>query len=87
MTDVLSGDAVLFDDFPPVDDAIFQSLIKPSEYDTTAQEILHILFSSLSLLVSHFVEDHLPDGKYDSPSHLLQDETKSVPIAKTNVVS
>ena len=42
-TDVLSGDAVLFDDFPPVDDAIFQSLIKPSEYDATAQEILHIL--------------------------------------------
>ena len=65
-TDVLSGDAVLFDDFPPVDDAIFQSLIKPSKYDATAQEILHILFSSLSLLVSHFVEDHLPDGKYDS---------------------
>ena len=84
-TDVLSGDAVLFDDFPPVDDAIFQSLIKPSEYDATAQEILHILFSSLSLLVSHFVEDHLPDGKYDNPSHLLQAETKSVP--KTNVVS
>ena len=34
---------------------------------------------------SHFVEDHLPDGKYDSLSHLLQAETKSVP--KTNVVS
>ena len=65
---VLSGEAILYDDFPPVEDAIFNSLIASSEYDVTVQEILQILFSALSLLVSHFVQDHLPGGKYDNPS-------------------
>ena len=84
-TCVLSGTAVLFDDFPPVEDAIFSILISPSEYDATSQEILQNLFASFSLLVSRFVEDHLPAGKYHNPSTQLQTETKSVP--KTNVIS
>jgi len=82
---VLCGEAILFDDFPPVKDAIFNSLIASSEYDATAQEILQTLFSALSLLVSRLVEDHLPEGKYDNPSVQLATETKSVP--KTNVLS
>ena len=82
---VLSGEAILYDDFPPVDDAIFSSLISSSEFDGTVQEILQILFSALSLLVSCFVEEHLPEGKYDNPSMLLTTETKSTP--KTNVIS
>ena len=84
-TCVLTGTAVLFDDFPPKEDAIFNALISPSEYDATSQEILQTLFASLSLLVSRFVEDHLPEGKYHNPSTQLQTETRSVP--KTNVVS
>ena len=82
---VLSGEAILYDDFPPVEDAIFSSLIASSEYDATAQEILQTLFSALSLLITHFVEDHLPGGKYDNPSIQLTEETKSMP--KTNVIS
>ena len=82
---VLTGEAILYDDFPPVEDAIFSSLITSSEYDATAQEILQTLFSALSLLVSQFVEDHLPGGKYDNPSIHLSTETKSMP--KTNVIS
>ena len=81
---VLSGEAILYDDFPPVEDAIFNSLIASSKYDATVQEILQTLFSALSLLVSHFVHDHLPGGKYDNPSIQLTMETKSVP--KTNVI-
>ena len=65
---VLSGEAILHDDFPPVQDAIFNSLIASSEYNATVQEILQTLFSALSLLVSRFVEEHLPGGKYDNPS-------------------
>ena len=84
-TCVLTGTAVLFDDFPPKEDAIFNALISPSEYDATSQEILQTLFASLSLLVSRFVEDHLPEGKYHNPSTQLQTETRSVP--KTNIVS
>ena len=60
-------------------------MITPSEYDATAQEILQTLFNALSLLVSRFVDDHLPGGKYDNPSIQLTAETKSVP--KTNVIS
>jgi len=48
---VLYGEAILFD-FPFVEDAIFKSLIASSEYDATAQKILQMLFSALSLLVT-----------------------------------
>ena len=82
---VLSGEAILYSDFPPVEDAIFSSLIMPSEYDATAQEILQMLFNALSLLVSCFVDDHLPGDKYDNLSIQLTAETKSVP--KSNVIS
>ena len=64
---------------------IFSLLITPSEYDATAQEILQTLLNALSLLVSPFVDDHLPGGKYDNPSIQLTAETKSVP--KSNVIS
>ena len=49
------------------------------------QEILQTLFSALSLLVSYFVEEHLPEGKYDNPSMRFAIETKSTP--KANVIS
>ena len=82
---VLSRKAILYDDFPPADGAIFSSLISSSEFDGTVQEILQTLFSALSLLVSGFVEEHLPEGKYENPSMQLTTETKSTP--KTDVIS
>ena len=39
----LSGEAVLFDNFLPTEDCIFESLVAPSVYDATAEEILKIL--------------------------------------------
>ena len=82
---VLSGKAILYDDFLPVQDTIFNSSTASSEYDATVQEILQALFSALPLLASRFVEEHLPGGKYDNPSSQLTTETKSAP--KTNVIS
>lgn len=35
-SELVSGEAVLFRDFPPVPDMIFDSLAKPSEPDATA---------------------------------------------------
>ena len=32
------------------------------------RRFLQTLFNALSLLVSHFVDDHLPGGIYDNPS-------------------
>ena len=77
---VLSGEAILYDDFPPVDDAIFSSLISSSEFEGTVQEILQTLFCALSLLVSRFIEEHLPEGKYDNPSMQSTTKTKSTLI-------
>ena len=56
-----------------------------SVYDATAEEILKILPSAFSSLMSRLVEDQLPDGKYHNPSARLIAETKSVPT--TNVIS
>jgi len=63
-TTVLSGEAVLYSDFPLTKDHIYESLIDPSVHDVTVQEVLEILFNAFSSLISHLVEDHLPDGKY-----------------------
>ena len=82
---VLTGEAVLYDDFPPTKDHIFESLVTPSVYDATAQEVLEVLLSAFSTLIFRLVGDHLPDGKYHNPSAKLITETKSVPT--TNVVS
>ena len=47
----LHGEVILYDDFPPVENAIFNSLIASIEYDAMVQEVLQTLFSALSLLV------------------------------------
>ena len=39
-TSVLSGEAVLHSDFLPTKDRIFESLVAPSVYDATVEEIL-----------------------------------------------
>ena len=82
---LLCGEAVVYPDFPPSHDTIFDLLVSPSEYDTIAQEIVQMIFSAFSSLLSRMVEDHLPGGIYDNPSARLVSETKSVP--KTNTVS
>ena len=72
-------------DLPPSEDEIWKSLTVSSEYDVIAQELLQMLFSSFSVLLSRLLHDHLTGGELDNPSHQLQEETKSVP--KTNTVS
>ena len=66
-------------------DYIFKSLVTPSVYDATAQEVLEVLLSVFSTIIFHLVGDHLPDGKYHNPSAKLITEKKSVPT--TNVIS
>ena len=57
----------------------------PSVCDATAQEVLEVLLSAFSTLISRLVRDHLPDGKYHNPSAKLITKTKSVPTI--NVIS
>ena len=82
-SEIVSGEAVLFRDFSPVPDMIFDSLAKPSDLDATVQEILQVVFSSLAVLVSRLLEDHLPGGVLDKPNQQLVEETKSVPNSNT----
>ena len=84
-SDVVSGEAILFPDFPPSEDVIWQHLITPSEHDSLVLVILQTLFHAFSALVTRLVDDHLPGGKYDEPTSQLLEETASVP--KTNVIS
>ena len=84
-SEILSGEALLYDDFPPSKDAIYDSLLTPNDNDGMTQEILQVLCSAFSLLVSRLTDDHLPDGRYDCPSENLKKETQSVP--KTNTIS
>ena len=82
-SDVVSGEATLFPDYPPTQDEIFHSLVKPSDLDSTAQEILQVLFTSLLVLEKHLPVDHLCGRVLDNPSQRLVTETKSVPTSNT----
>ena len=82
---LLCGEAVLFPDFPPSEDAVWHHLTTASESDSTTQEILQIIFHAFSALLTRLLSDHLPGGVHDNPCAQLQEETKSVP--KTNVIS
>ena len=80
MTLLLSftGDA-FFDDFPPKEDDIYQSLFTKSTRDDTVCEILKLLFGAFYRHLMHLVEDHLPGGRYDGFGDRLSEETISVP--------
>ena len=82
---VMSGAAVVFDDFPPSVDPIYSSLFARSDFDDTVEEILCMLFSAFSSLLEHLVGDHLHGGSYDATNETLIEENRSVP--KTNTVS
>jgi E1A/CREB-binding protein len=78
---LLHGEAVFFPDFPPVEDAVWHSLIAPSSSDAITRDSSDYFSSLLTRLLS----DHLSGGMYDHLTPQLQNETRSVP--KTNTVS
>ena len=67
--DLLNGEAILFPDFPPSEDVIWQHLITSCEYDPLVLVILQTLFHAFSALVARLVDDHLPGGNMMSPVH------------------
>ena len=44
---------------------------------------MQVVFSSLAVLVSRLVDDHLPGGVFDKPNQQIVEETKSVPNSNT----
>ena len=79
---VVSCEAILLDDFPPSDDQITCALATPSEFDSTVQEILPVLFCAFLTLIRRLLKDHLPGKDLDIPSDQLLVETRSVPNLK-----
>ena len=82
---VISGDTCVFDDYPPKEDSIYQSLFTKSTHDDTVCEILKLLFAAFYRHLMHLVKDHLPGGRYDDFGESLSEQTITVP--KTNTVS
>ena len=78
-SELLHGEAVLYLDFPPTGDAIWHSLITPTDLDLVTQEILQIIFHAFSSLLFRLVGDHFPGGVLDKASLQLKSETQSVP--------
>lgn len=76
---MVSCEAILFNDFPSTSDAIIEALATPSVLDSTVEEIMQVVFNSLTILVNCLLEDHLPGGALDIPSEEPYRETKSVP--------
>jgi len=75
----LSGEVLFFDDVELHKDAVFDSLIKPSEsFDLSTKQCLELLFGSLSIITRRMLNDHLEEGKYDCPSETLRKDTMSV---------
>ncbi len=58
---------------------MLRSLVVPSEYDDKVHEMLQVLFSAFSSLLTRLVEDHLPGGKFDETDETLIKQTESVP--------
>ena len=50
---VVSGNAIVFEDFHPTVDAIYECLFAPSEYDNIVEEILTVLFGAFSSLLTN----------------------------------
>ena len=84
-SEILSGEACLFIDFPPSIDPIYDSLLKSSDNDPIVQEILQYIFAAFSVLLHRMVKDHLPGGEHTKLPTQFHSQTLSVP--KTNVVS
>ena len=83
-SEVVSGEARLFTDYCATQDEIFNSLTSTHcDLDSTVQEILQVTFTSLSVLISRLLQDHLPGGVLDKPSQQLVTESKSVPNSNT----
>ena len=83
-SEVVSGVARLFTDYCATQDEIFNSLTSTHcDLDSTVQEILQVTFTSLSVLISRLLQDHLPGGVLDKPSQQLVTESKSVPNSNT----
>ena len=82
---VVSGNAIVFEDFPQTVDAIYEYLFASSEYYSIVEEIFNVLFGAFSSLLTHLVGECLPYGKNDATNVSLIAETKSV--LKKNTIS
>ena len=80
-TEILHGQTVLFEDFPPVKDKLWDTLFKPvsEDIEDLTRQALVIICHSLSLCIHQQLVDHLPGGKLHNASDKIRSETKTCP--------
>ena len=83
---LLDGSARPFADATVGPDRVLDKLLEPSEaHDALTAEILQAVCTVLASFSTRLLADHLPGGKFNTPSTDLQQQTTSV--LKTNAVS
>ena len=60
-------------------DVIFQDLIRSSDVDDKVQTILLVMLPAMARLLSSIFADHLPGGKWGTPTQQLRDKLKGLP--------
>ena len=80
-TEILHGQTLLFADFPPDKDKLWDALFKlvSSEQEDLTKQAVIIIAHSLFLCMKRQVSDHLPGGKYHQPPERLRKETRTAP--------
>ena len=90
--DLLTGISVIFPDFPPAKDVVYQALFnvndtdgEPQEHGDVTIEVISLTCSHLYLTVSRLMKNQLPGGCHTSDDEAKRQESISVP--KHNRVS
>ena len=72
-TELLHGQMVLFEDYHPVKDKLWDSLFQlvAAEIEDLTKQALIIICHSLSLCIQRQLVDHLPGGKFHNASERI----------------
>ena len=74
---ILSGNLKPFPDQINDNDEILNELLKPDDSDELTVQILQSLFGVMIILLKRQAGDHLPGGKFSTPTQLTREQTSS----------
>ncbi|XP_070535035.1 uncharacterized protein [Ptychodera flava] len=78
--DLVNGSALLFPDFPPKKDHIYDKLYEKSSDETEVAALLSIILTGLLAVVERQLADQLPGGKFYNVDDRVRKETQSMPL-------
>ncbi|CAG2222546.1 unnamed protein product [Mytilus edulis] len=85
---ILSGNLKPFPDQINDNDEILNELLKPDDSDELTVQILQSLFGVMIILLKRQAGDHLPGGKFSTPTQLTREQTNewlnNLPVSERN---